>query len=208
MPTVPLPQPPSSPTTTSGIAESTDGSRVIPASTRPNGTTRKEIRVRPGYRPPEDVELYKNRNAVALQSRGKEWKDGVPGAVMVSDDEGTGTAASIKNARKKAAKKRAKENAAAAAATAAEVKVEEEEKKKKKVEQQPSLTSAKTKAAVESLTEEEKEKQAKAIKKKIRQATDLKAKKENGESLLPEQLEKVTRILELTRQLEALGVKE
>ncbi|KAF8454131.1 hypothetical protein BGX38DRAFT_1268023 [Terfezia claveryi] len=180
MPTVPSPPPPSSPTTTSGIAQSNDGFRVIPASTRPNGTTRKEIR-----------------------SRGKDWKDGVPGAVMVSDDEGTGTAASIKNARKKAAKKRAKENAAAAA----EIK-EEEEEKKKKAEQQPSLASAKTKAAVEGLTEEEKEKQAKAIKKKIRQATDLKAKKENGESLLPEQLEKVTRILELTRQLEALGVKE
>ncbi|KAF8425700.1 hypothetical protein EV426DRAFT_56245 [Tirmania nivea] len=201
MPSVPSPGPPSS-TTTSGIAESNDGSRVIPASTRPNGTTRKEIRVRPGYRPPEDVELYKNRNALALQSRGTEWKDGVPGAVMVKDDEGTGTVASIKNAKKKAAKKKAKENAAAAAA--AEVK----EEKKKAEQQQPSLSSAKTKAAVEGLTEEEKEKQAKAIRKKIRQAAELKAKKESGESLLPEQLEKVTRILELTRQLEALGVKE
>ena len=127
---------------------------------------------------------------------------------MVSDDEGTGTAASVKNARRKAAKKRAKENAAAAA-TATEMEEEEgEEGGKKKVEQQKQLSSAKAKAAVEGSTEEEKEKQVRAIRKKIRQATDLKVKKESGESLLPDQLEKVTRILELTRQLEALGVKE
>lgn len=35
---------------------------------------RKEIRVRPGYRPPEDVEVYKNRTAEHFKARG------VPGA--------------------------------------------------------------------------------------------------------------------------------
>lgn len=122
---------------------------------------------------------------------------------MVSDDEETGTAANLKNARKKAAKWRAKENAAAAAAAA-----EVQEEEKKRVEQQ--LASAKAGTAAEGLTEEEKEKekQVKAIRKKIRQVMDLKAKKDSGEPLNPDQLTKVTKILELTRQLEALGVKE
>jgi hypothetical protein len=35
---------------------------------------RKEIRVRPGYKPPEDVELYKNRAAAAWKNRGKWWR--------------------------------------------------------------------------------------------------------------------------------------
>jgi hypothetical protein len=35
------------------------------------------VEVRPGYKPPEDVELYKNRAAAAWKNRGK---GGVPGA--------------------------------------------------------------------------------------------------------------------------------
>ena len=41
--------------------------------------------------------------------------------------------------------------------------------------------------------------------KKLRQARELKDKKEKGEGLLPEQFEKVIKINELVRQLEKLG---
>jgi partner of Y14 and mago protein len=41
--------------------------------------------------------------------------------------------------------------------------------------------------------------------KKLRQARELKDKKEKGDALLPEQFEKVIRINELIRQLESLG---
>jgi len=71
MPSTPT-QPPSS--TKSGIIATETGDRHIPASLRPDGTLRKEIRVRPGYRPPEDVEVYKNRTAEHFKARG------VPGA--------------------------------------------------------------------------------------------------------------------------------
>ncbi len=43
------------------------------------------------------------------------------------------------------------------------------------------------------------------LKKKIRQAKELKEKKETGESLLPEQIAKVIKINELIRELDALG---
>jgi partner of Y14 and mago protein len=53
--------------------------------------------------------------------------------------------------------------------------------------------------------EAEKEKEAKKLVKKLRQARELKDKKEKGDALLPEQFEKVIRINELIRQLESLG---
>ena len=67
-----------------GITTSATGERHIPASVRPDGSLRKEIRVRPGYRPPEDVELYKNRTAEGFRNRGKA---GVPGAEAVKKEE-------------------------------------------------------------------------------------------------------------------------
>lgn len=193
---------------------------------RADGSTRKEIKIRPGYRPPEDVEVYKNRAAEAWKQRGSDWRGGVPGACLVSDgdDDGDGGGgggegeAKSKNAKKRAAKKRAKERE-----REKEEKEEGKEEGKEGVQQDasagdgngapspapsPSFTSAKTKSAVDGMTDEDKAKQAKAIKKKIRQANDLKQKKDSGEALLPEQLEKVLKIVELTRQLEALGVKE
>lgn len=36
-----------------GIETTADGASYIPSSKRPDGSTRKEIRVRPGYRPPK-----------------------------------------------------------------------------------------------------------------------------------------------------------
>ncbi|KAK9449066.1 uncharacterized protein V1518DRAFT_417074 [Limtongia smithiae] len=44
--------------TASGIVQSETGARVIPASLRADGSVRKEIRVRPGFTPVEDVSRY------------------------------------------------------------------------------------------------------------------------------------------------------
>ena len=49
------------------------------------------------------------------------------------------------------------------------------------------------------------EKQVRNLKKKLRQARDLREKKDQGQSLLPEQFEKVIKINELIRQLDSLG---
>ncbi|CAG8531847.1 12822_t:CDS:2 [Acaulospora morrowiae] len=53
--------------TPSGIIITENNERVIPASKRPDGTYRKERRVRSGFTPQEDIERYKNRNVAELE---------------------------------------------------------------------------------------------------------------------------------------------
>lgn len=195
----------------SGITtDAQTGERYIPSSVRADGSKRKEIRVRPGYKPPEDVELYKNRAAAAWKTRGK---GGVPGAEGLSSEEDktkaavkptttTSTVASNKNAKRREAKRNAKETDEAG--PTAEGKGAESNNWRV-----PAATAApkkEEKPAEEPLDlEAEKEKKARSLKKKLRQARDLRDKKQQGEALLPEQLEKVIKIQELVRQLDMLG---
>ncbi|KAE8353617.1 hypothetical protein BDV28DRAFT_104278 [Aspergillus coremiiformis] len=195
----------------SGITvDAVTGERYIPSSVRPDGSKRREIRVRPGYRPPEDVELYKNRAAEAWKNRGKA---GVPGAESLKSENETpaktGTAASNKNAKRREAKKKAK--AAQEGATPTEGKniteIENWRAFASSADKKQPDGSDKAAGGTEEPDdpEAEKEKKARNLKKKLRQARDLRDKKNQGESLLPEQLEKVIKIQELVRQLEALG---
>ncbi|KAH0614188.1 uncharacterized protein H6S33_006074 [Morchella sextelata] len=214
---------PSRPATPSnaGITRNSDGQQIIPASLRPDGTTRREIKVRPGYRPPEDVEVYTNRTVETWKNRGS---GGVPGAAAASDDDKkTDSAGSDKNAKRRAARKRAKEleretKNEAGEETKAPTKETKEPKEAletggAKVSKKSPHASTNTSSRAASpkpkpeLTQEEKEKLAKGIRKKIRQANELKVRKDNGENLLPEQLEKVIKLHELARQLNALGLE-
>jgi partner of Y14 and mago protein len=174
-----------------GITTSATGERHIPSSVRPDGSVRKEIKVRPGYRPPEDVELYKNRTAEAYKNRGK---GGVPGADTAAAIPEAPSAGANKNAKRREARKKA----AASAPT--------------KDDPPTTVTTAKpppapVEPAKEILvdSEAEKTKEAKKLTKKLRQARELQDKKEKGDALLPEQFQKVIKINELVRQLETLG---
>jgi partner of Y14 and mago protein len=204
MPSMVTPPPPTTTTTTSsspsstskaGIASTSTGERHIPASVRPDGSTRKPIKIRPGYKPPEDVEIYKNRTAEAFKTRGS---GGVPGAASIEDDAAASATANNKNAKRREARKKAKtveeekggDSIRMAKGRDVESKRAEEEKATEKVVADP---------------EAEKEKEAKKLQKKLRQARELKEKKESGGSLLPEQFEKVIRINELIRLLDQLG---
>ncbi|KAK0731199.1 hypothetical protein B0H67DRAFT_477685 [Lasiosphaeris hirsuta] len=174
---------PSQPTNSGIIIDEKSGERKIPESVRADGTKRKAIKIRPGYRPPEDVEVYKNRTAETFRSRGN---GPVPGAESLVDDRNPGassaTVAANKNAKRREARKKAK-------ATGGSVNGD-----------------AQPEAATEELDPKaEKEKKVRNLKKKLRQAKDLKEKKDVGESLLPEQIAKVIKINELIRELDALG---
>ncbi|OQO11521.1 hypothetical protein B0A48_03248 [Cryoendolithus antarcticus] len=175
--------------TRSGIKKLATGEAVIPSSTRPDGSVRKEIKVKPGYKPPEDVEVYKNRTAAAWQSRGK---GGVPGAEgLGSSNALNASAAANKNAKRREARKKA-----AANGDGLEADDPVEDGANGKV-QEP---------VAEPLDPEvEKAKEARKLAKKLRQAKELKSKKEGGDSLLPEQFDKVIKVNELVRQLDALG---
>lgn len=173
-----------------GITTTENGETYIPASTRADGSVRKEIRVRPGYKPPEDVEVYKNRTAEAWKSRGS---GGVPGAEGLKSDANSSaaSAASNKNAKRREARKKQ-----AAAAAQSEGGAGESAKA-------PSEQNGAAAKPVD--PEAEKEKEAKKLTKKLRQARELADKKEQGGVLLPEQFEKVIKITELIRQLDSLG---
>ncbi|KAK3397946.1 hypothetical protein B0T20DRAFT_236469 [Sordaria brevicollis] len=174
--------------TNSGIITDKNGERVIPESKRADGSTRKAIKVRPGYRPPEDVEVYKNRTAEGFRQRGK---GPVPGAEGLKDDktEQQSSAAANKNAKRREARKKAK----------APGETEGEDQKSTAAVATPAPK------AEDVDPEAEKEKKARNLKKKLRQAKELKDKKDGGESLLPEQIAKVIKINELIRELDALG---
>ena len=171
-------------TTNSGIQRLSNGSSVIPSSTRADGSVRREIKVKPGYKPPEDVELYRNRTAAAWKNRGK---GGVPGTESVQKESEEASAAANKNAKRREARKKA--------ATAKEG--EEDTVEGSKTAVQPK--------AEELDPEVEKAKEAKKLAKKLRQARELSDKKEKGDSLLPEQFAKVIKMNELIRQLDSLG---
>ncbi|KAG8532646.1 uncharacterized protein KY384_002523 [Bacidia gigantensis] len=193
----------------SGIQTTSSGEQHIPQSVRADGSVRKEIRVRPGYRPPEDVEVYKNRTADVWKTRGS---GGVPGAEGLKDTEETGEGTKGKNAKRREARKKAR---------AAEESDKNEEIGEDKTSRggntkptgpETQVSTEKRSERVEPLTveeepdaEAEREKQARNLKKKLRQARELKEKKESGESLLPEQFAKVIKIQELIRQLDSLG---
>ena len=210
MPTSTSPSQSQSSNTRSGILTTPTGDRSIPPSTRADGSLRKEIRIRPGYKPPEDVEVYKNRTAEAWKTKGT---GGIPGAEGLKDVEDAKSTMG-KSAKRREARKRAKA-------------VEGEEENEKSVNEQTKAGDSPQRSTdskpegkndwrvggpppsreseVEPNPEAEKEKQARNLKKKLRQARELREKKDKGENLLPEQFEKVIRIQELIRQLDSLG---
>ncbi|KAL7914741.1 hypothetical protein GGI35DRAFT_435141 [Trichoderma velutinum] len=177
-------------TTNSGITtDEASGERHIPESTRADGTKRKAIKIRPGYQPPEDVQVYKNRPAEAFRERGK--RIGIPGAASEQEEKpDQGSAASNKNAKRREARKKAK----AAGDGEGEAKADG-----------PATTQDGQPKAEEADPEVEREKKARSLKKKLKQAKELKMKKDGGEGLLPEQIAKVIKINELIRELDALG---
>jgi partner of Y14 and mago protein len=175
-----------------GIVEDQTGERHIPASVRPDGSKRKEIKIRPGYKPPEDVEVYKNRTAEGFRSRGS---GGVPGAEGLKDDEAGPSTAANKNAKRREARKRAKAaEDSVGQSTAANGGTEKSDMQKEEPQTEEPVDP-----------EVEREKKARNLKKKLKQAKELKEKKEGGAALLPEQFAKVIKINELIRELDALG---
>jgi len=179
---------PSQPSTNAGIVtDENSGERHIPESVRADGSTRKAIKIRPGYRPPEDVEVYKNRTAETFRNVGK---GGVPGAEGLQEQAEPAAGAANKNAKRREARRKAK---------AAEEAQKDDDAASKKDAEVPAPKEEPVDPAVE------REKKARGLKKKLKQAKELKSKKDGGETLLPEQIAKVIKINELIRELEALG---
>lgn len=181
--------------TNSGIITDDSGERHIPESTRPDGSVRKAIKIRPGYKPPEDAVLYKNRTAESFRNR---YKGGVIGAEASTTTSETaappsaGSAAANKNAKRREARKKAKEGGGGG------------DNKKELPTTQPAENGENNAEEVVD-PEVERKKKARNLTKKLKQAKELQDKKDGGQSLLPEQIAKVIKINELVRELAALG---
>ena len=196
-----MPTPTPQSVTKSGIKTNSDGRSVIPSSKRADGSTRKEIRVRPGYKPPEDVETYKNRSAESWKNRGTA---GVPGAEPVATGA---TENKSKNAkRREAARRKAQENRVddgevELIAGMATHTLDGEGK-----QNEGCRYSGKPVENPQSTVEEDTEKQKKIrnVLKKLKAVRELKEKKANGETLSHDQIMKVGKEPELVRDLQKL----
>lgn len=176
---------PTADTSRAGIRKLSTGESVIPSSTRPDGSVRKEIRVKPGYKPPEDVEVYKNRTAHAFKNRGK---GGVVGAEAVEEEKAPLSAAAGKNAKRREARKKA-----AAAGEGGEG--DDAADVAKPTNESSNADTAPKPEEPEAVDPEvEKAKEARKLAKKLRNARELKDK-----------LASVIKIQELIRQLDNLG---
>lgn len=236
--------------TNSGIVtDETSGDRHIPESVRADGSTRKAIKIRPGFRPAEDVELYRARNAVASRER---RRMGVPGAEAAKDEKPStpttptapaaptrtlssssssvpgscslgstipgsvpGNSGTVSRSANLNWRIRDESSLNASAANNKNVKRREARKKAKGTEpgderpDQSAITTITEQPKVEEVDPEvEREKKVRNLKKKLKQAKDLKNKKDEGQGLLPEQIAKVIKINELIRELDALGFND
>lgn len=190
------------PTSKAGIQTGADGTSFIPSSKRSDGTTRKEIRIRPGYRPPEDVETYKNRSAEAWKNRGQ---GGVPGADI--DTKPAEDEAKSKNAKRRGAARRkaANEDPNLELTTAMKgATLIAEDKAIASWSNPDNLVTNESQAEIEA----EKQKKIRNVLKKLTAVRELKSKKAAGEKLSTDQLVKMSKEEELVRDLQKLGYDE
>jgi partner of Y14 and mago protein len=197
-----MPTPTTQSVTKSGIKTKSDGTSIIPSSKRADGSTRKEIRVRPGYKPPEDVETYKNRSAESWKNRGA---GGVPGAEPASTGQTENKSKSAK--RREAARRKAEENGAdddeiqlTAAMKGQSLNGEERTKEDWR---NPSKLVENPQNVVDE--DAEQQKRIRNLLKKLKAVRELKEKKANGEKLSHDQIMKMSKEPELVRDLQKLN---
>ena len=191
------------PVAKSGIKTTSDGTSIIPSSKRPDGSTRKEIRVRPGYKPPEDVETYKNRSAESWKNRDT---GGVPGADPVATNDAENRSKNAK--RRDAARRKAQENGVGTSdedprlATAMKDHTLNDEERLKENWRNPSKLVENPQSVIDE--EAEKQKKIRNLLKKLKAIRELKEKKASGDKLSHDQIMKMAKEPELVRDLQKL----
>lgn len=161
--------------------------------------------MRPGYRPPEDVETYKNRSAEAWKNRGS---GGVPGADPPSATSADDGANKSKNAKRREAarKKTSTQTEEADLASALHSSSLSDVDKQSKNAQDPSKLQVAPDAQPQgSDPEADTQKKIRNQLKKLKAVSELKTKKATGEKLSPDQLVKIGKEAELIHDLKKMG---
>lgn len=189
--------------TNSGIRTTTDGTSYIPSSKRADGTTRKEIRVRPGWTPQEDVKTYKSRNAEAWRSRGS---GGVPGAETTDQPTDLPVGKSKNAKRRDAARKKTVAETDGAPTSESDAALNESMGQVSIGTKDHQLEETSSKDDQDA--EMERQKKIRNQLKKLKAVRELRTKKANGDKLSPDQLMKLGKEAELLRDLKKMGYEE
>ncbi|CAO3573921.1 unnamed protein product [Mortierella alpina] len=165
---------------------------------RPDGTYRKERKVRPGYTPPEDVAKYTNQVLDSIRPAP------TPSPLASAANSTPKTKTQLKNDKRKA--KRKDEAAAAEAGSAMPGSTPKVETAAQEAESKTVETPLADPASATPATAVDPEKKLRALNKKLRQVEQLKERQDKGETMLPEQLEKITKMDELLAQIAEMSV--
>jgi partner of Y14 and mago protein len=200
----------STPTTQkfSGIQDRGDV-RVIPTSRRADGSIRKERMIRPGYTPPEDVARYTNRVLDAARPANSISSMAPrPVPTTTNTNNTPKTKSQLKNEKRKAKRQEsASTTTTTTSSSTSPIKpttgVNTSNQKKDTLKETEKVDAAPN---PEPVAVKNPEYQQRNLIKKLNQAKQLKEKQENGEKMLPEQLEKISKIEELQSLIDKLSL--
>ncbi|KAF8936083.1 hypothetical protein BGZ47_009654 [Haplosporangium gracile] len=187
------------PKTISGIQDRED-ERVIPMTRRPDGTFRKERKIRPGYTPPEDVAKYTNRVLESVRPTP------TPTATPAANANANSTPKSktqLKNDKRKAKRK---EEAVAAELAGYPTATNNTTLKSTTITDSTAAGAATDSTDTVATGPVDPEKKLRALNKKLRQVEQLKERQAKGETMLPEQIEKIDKMNDLLAQIAELSL--